>query len=336
MTSCCGNDKPSTVAAGEASGRKRSVLLLVISIAIAFGFQYGVASAITGVTIGNFVTDAWLDGCEKYDTDILIERCAGQAGVYRSAFSATIFFALAAIAVACKPTANREAWPAKYILFLFLVLTMCFIPNEPLFQPIYLNIARVGAVLFIFVQQIILIDLAYNWNDSWVGKADAAEAEENGSGKKWLAAILVSAVSMFLASIVGWGLLYNYFADCALNTAFISVTVLFCIIITGAQLTGGEGSLLSSAVISVYATSLCYSAGKETRNDRALFIFLSYFLMHNVLKITYAPCRLPCFSCKESRRGMQSISWRGGYTWNVDWNRIHSNQFGLCGLVVYS
>lgn len=236
--------------------------MLVISIAIAFAFQYGIAAAIVGFDYSNYVTDAWLDGCD-YETDILNERCAGQAGVYRSAFSATLFFALAAIAVACKPTANREAWPAKFVLFLFLVLVMCFVPNEPLFNQIYLNIARIGGILFIFVQQIILVDLAHNWNESWVGKADAAEAEEAGSGKKWLMAILISAALGFVVSIVGWGLLIHFFAGCPTNTAFISVTIGLCVIMTAAQLSGVEGSLLSSSVISVYATSLCYSAGKS-------------------------------------------------------------------------
>lgn len=276
LGACCGNDKASTVAPGSASGRKRSVLLLIISVAIAFGFQYGIAAAIVGFDYSNYVTDAWLDGCDGYETDILIERCAGQAGVYRSAFSATLFFALAAIAVACKPTANREAWPAKFVLFLFLVLAMCFVPNDPLFNKIYLNIARIGGILFIFVQQIILVDLAYNWNDSWVGKADAAEAEEAGSGKKWLMAIIISAAIGFVVSIIGWGLLIHFFAGCTTNTAFISVTIVFCIVITAAQLSGVEGSLLSSSVISIYATSLCYSAGKS--NCTPLYLNTAMFL----------------------------------------------------------
>ena len=47
----------------------------------------------------------------------------------------------------------------QYVLFLFLIAGTVFIPNDPLFEPIYMNIARVGAVLFVFLQQIILVDL---------------------------------------------------------------------------------------------------------------------------------------------------------------------------------
>ena len=261
FSSCCGNDKHSSEAPSATSGRKRSVLLLVFSIAIAFGFQYGVAPYVTDVSISNYVTDAWNDGCDQYETEALRDRCAGNNGVYRSASSATLFFILAAIAVVCKRTANREAWPAKYVLFFFLVLATCFIPNTPLFTPIYLNIARAGSVIYILIQQVIFIDVAYNWNESWVAKADAAEAEETGSGKKWLGAILVSCAILFIGTIVGIALLFVYFGGCSTNTAFISVTLILCILITSAQLTGAEGSLLASAVISAYATYLCYTAG---------------------------------------------------------------------------
>lgn len=261
LSSCCGNDKPSTVAPSATSGRKRSVLLLVFAIAISFAFQYGVAPYVYKVPVGNYVTDAWSDGCTGYATQQLRDRCSGNSGVYRSASSATLFFVLAAIAVACKPSANREAWPAKYVLFFFLVLATCFIPNEPLFTPIYLNIARVGAIIFILIQQIIFVDVAYNWNDSWVVKSDTAEAEEAGSGKKWLVAILVSCAILFAGSITCIVLLFFYFGGCSSNEAFIAITLVMSVVITAVQLIGGEGSLLSSAVMTSYATYLCYIAG---------------------------------------------------------------------------
>jgi hypothetical protein len=141
---------------------------------------------------------------------------------------------------------------------------MCFVPNEPFFLDIYLNIARVGGIFFILFQQVVFVDLAHNWNDGWVEKSDKAEAEEAGSGKKWLIAILVSAATLFTASIVGWGLLFHFFGGCSTNLAFVSVTVVLCILVTGAQLSGTEGSLLGSSLISAYATMLCYNA--VTRN----------------------------------------------------------------------
>jgi hypothetical protein len=267
MGACCGNDKPSTVAPGTSSGRKRSVLLLSLAIAIALAFQYGVAKYIVNVSFSNYVTSAWLDGCDIYETDALIERCAGMAGVYRATFSALVFFLLATVAVVCKRTANREAWPAKYVLFLFLVAGMCFVPNEPLFTSVYLNIARVGAVIFVLFDQVVMVDIAYNWNDGWVERSNKAEEEEIGSGKKWLIAIVVSAACLFLLSFVAWALLFFYFGGCSINTAFISLTVILSFAVTVAQLTGTEGSLLASSLITAYATMLCYNAVSKNPNE---------------------------------------------------------------------
>lgn len=266
MGACCGNDKPNTIPPGASSGRKRSVLLLCLAIAIALLFQYGAAKFIVNMSIRNYVTHAWLDGCNIYEIDSLKECCAGQAGVYRVAFSALIFFALAAVAVAFKKTANREAWPAKYTLFVFLVAAMCFIPNEPVFTSIFLNIARVGTVVFILFQQIIFVDIAHNWNDGWLEKSNKAEAQDSGSGKKWLIAIIISASFFFLTSLVGWGLLFNFFGGCAANTAFISLTVILSLLVTIAQLTGNEGNLLASSLVTAYATMLCYLAVSQNPN----------------------------------------------------------------------
>ncbi len=259
------------VAPGAASGRKRSVLLLTLAIGIAFCLQYWVAPAIVNfdAPVDNVLSNAWLDGCEELGTPELVERCAGNAGVYRSSLSAVIFFLLAGIAVSCKRTANREAWPAKYVLFLFLVAGMCFIPNEPLFLRVHLNISRIGGVFFIIFQQVVFVDIAMNWNDSWVEKSNAAEEEESGSGRKWLLAILVSAASLFFMSLIGWVLLFVYFGNCPTNTAFITVTISMTVLIILAQLTGEEGSLLSSATITAYATMLCYSAGKYRMVQKA-------------------------------------------------------------------
>ena len=120
--------------------------MLLLSIGFALGFQYGLAPALVDMSVGNFIRDAWLDGCEEYgafsDTEDLEKSCAGNNGNFRASAATTIFFLVAALAAAVKPTANREAWPAKYILYLFLVGVTVFVPNEPLFAAIFLNIAR--------------------------------------------------------------------------------------------------------------------------------------------------------------------------------------------------
>jgi len=136
------------VAAGPTSGRKRSVALLFASICLQIAFQFGVAPVLGGKNDLNYTLEAWTDGCTQFDDNnddddnLLFESCTGNYANYRVACATTLFFALAAVAAACKPTANREAWPAKFILWLFLVAGFCFVPNEPLFSDVYLNVAR--------------------------------------------------------------------------------------------------------------------------------------------------------------------------------------------------
>ncbi|KAI2498883.1 Serine incorporator (Serinc) [Fragilaria crotonensis] len=267
-SSCCGNDKSSSEPPSASSGRKRSVLLLILTIVIALVFQYGVAPRVLDVPVSNYVTTSWTDACLQYrlpageagdNQDDLVARCMGNNGVYRATGSAFLFFLLAGLAAFCKPTANREAWPAKYVLFLFLVFGTCFIPSTPLFSPIFLNIARVGGVIFVLIQQIIILDLAYNWNESWVEKSNKAETETDT--KRWLAAILASCVLLFTITLVGIVLLFWKFTGCSTNNAFISLTLIFSIVVTALQLfASDEGSLLSSAVICTYGTYLCYTA----------------------------------------------------------------------------
>jgi Serine incorporator (Serinc) len=142
LSACCGNDKPSNLPPGPTSGRKRSVVLLFLSICFALAFQFGVAPFFVDSSIDNFVRDSWLDGCEKYDATAELQKsCAGNNGNFRVAAATTLFFVLAAAAAICKQTANREAWPAKFVLYLFLVGATVVIPSDPVFSEVYFHIA---------------------------------------------------------------------------------------------------------------------------------------------------------------------------------------------------
>lgn len=60
--------------------------------------------------------------------------------------------------------------------------------------------------------------------------------------------------------------MFAEFTGCATNNAFIAITLVLCILITTAQMTGFEGSLLSSASISAWAVFLCYTAVSKNPN----------------------------------------------------------------------
>lgn len=213
------------------------------------------------------VYSAWYDSCAKYADDgdtvggslALLEQCAGNAGVYRPTFLTTLYFLGNAVATRFVPSLNREAWPAKYALFFFGLLLSMFIPSAPLFSGVFLWIARLGAAIFIVLQQVILIDVAYNWNDDWVERANEADRLSFGSGSGWLHAVVGVCVAFYSLCAVAIGLLYTHFDDCAGNTWVITLTLLAVVGMTVLQLSGTEGSLLTSSVISLYTVYLCFS-----------------------------------------------------------------------------
>jgi len=192
--------------------------------------------------VGEYLVNCWTAGCDQY-TDELIEVCSGNVGVYRASL-------------------------AKYFLFLCLCIGTIFISNVPLFIPIYLNVARVGGFAFNIFQQIILVDVAYNWNKSWLAKSEKAEVDEGeGKGKKWLGAILAACALLYIGSITGIVLMYIYFGGCSTNDAFISITMLMTLLCTIVQLKFSDnGSLLTSACITAYATYLCGVACSKNHN----------------------------------------------------------------------
>ena len=117
-------------------------------------------------------------------------------------------------------------------------------------------------------REVILVDIAYNWNEAWLNRSDQAELDEGpGKGKKWLAAILVSCVLLYAASLAGIIIMYMQFGGCATNEAFISITLVMTLLCTAVQLTKSEtGSLLTSACMTLYATYLCGTAVSKNPN----------------------------------------------------------------------
>ncbi len=220
--------------------------------------------------MGKQFFNAWTDGCDRYgdldgDRADLYQQCVQNSGVYRPTFVATVFFCFSAIASSMNPSINREIWPQKYSACLIGVFICMFIPNG-LFTGFYLFIVRVCAMLFIVIQQVILIDMAYNWNESWVEKSNDCECREWGSGKKWLQAIIASSVLLYIGSFVGIIFLYQHFSGCGSNEFIITFTLIGIVAMTGVQLSGEEGSLLTTAVISAYSTYNAYSAVAKNPN----------------------------------------------------------------------
>ena len=62
--------------------------------------------------------------------------------------------------------------------------------------------------------------------------------------------------------------MYQYFGGCSENTWIITLTLLGVIALTAVQLSGTEGSLLTSSVMSLYAVYLAYSMVSKNPNGQ--------------------------------------------------------------------
>ena len=127
-----------------------------------------------------------------------------------------------------------------------------------------LSSLAVGAAGFILLQQLVIVDMAANWNESWVEKSNQAESDDISN--RWLGAIVASAASLFIFTLGMLIWMFVSFTGCSSNNTFISLTLLFVIAVTAAQMSGEEGSLLSSACVSAWAAVLCYSAVSKNPN----------------------------------------------------------------------
>jgi len=285
LTYCCCNSVGSLCnaclgsTAEGTTGRKRSVLLLTLAVVLALWFQYTVGPAIVAEHgmwwtvlqlipgLSKRIHHTWLDSCADYEGDAaLLSQCAGQAGVYRVMLVSFVFFCASAAAAKVQPSLNREAWPAKYGTFLAAVALTIFFDNSPIFTGFFLVLSRIGAAIFLILQQIILIDVAYNWNENWVDRADEQDRLSFGSGSSWLHAIVGTCISFYVLSLAGIVVLYTHFDGCASNVWVITLTLLGVIALTAVQLSGSEGSLLTSSILSLYAVYLAYSMVSKNPN----------------------------------------------------------------------
>jgi len=187
------------------------------------------------------------------------EKCFGKQGVLRISLSLFIFFfgmSLAMIGHKNHDENNFRTrlqdgfWPVKVLVLVILIILAYLIPNKALVW--YGYAAMIGAIFFIFVQILLLVDFAYDWNDKWVAK-------------ERYKSVLASSIVIYIASAVGIILMFVWFGNsssCGLNIFLIIFCALLSIIATALSLSNEieRGSLLTSAVVSGFCTYLIFSS----------------------------------------------------------------------------
>lgn len=153
------------------------------------------------------------------------KSCSGFAAVHRVNFALGVFHAvLAAALVGVRSSKDRRAglqngfWGPKIVAWIGLIVASFFIPNR--FFEVWGNyVALVGAMLFVLLGLVLLVDLAHTFAEFCIEKI-----EDTDSGL-WRGILIGSTLGMYLGSFAMTGVMYYFFArgHCSMNQAAITV-----------------------------------------------------------------------------------------------------------------
>ena len=217
-------------------------------------------------TFAAFALQEW--GAPRFDfysfnigcTDIPgidVSACKGENAVYRISLGMMLWFILVMIGNVCSKRFHTGFWGPKILALLVLTTGLFFTPLVG--HDGYVQFARVISAVFLVSQLVYFIDAAYSWNSYFADKAYGDLYDEN---RNWVALALMTCFFLMLTVAVSNILLFIFYNHCTRQTVFITVTLLLIIVATVSQLNiqDTDSSLVTSCIVSAYATYLCWSA----------------------------------------------------------------------------
>lgn len=284
--------------------------IVLLGTAVCFIMRKGTLNAqlkkIPGFCEGGFKINSTEMMTDK-SCDVLVDYKA----VYRINFALAIFFFVFFLLMLNVKTSKdpRAAvhngfWFFKVVAIIGIMVGSFYIPGGH-FTTAWFIIGIIGAILFILIQLVLLVDLAHSWNENWVNRM------EEGNSRRWYAALLSLTSVFYIISIVGFALLYAYYTKpdgCTENKFFISVNLILCVVISvlsilpKIQELQPRSGLLQSSIITCYTMYLTWSAisnGSDHHcNPGLLNIITQMYTPHN--NTTPVPTKIPLTSTDHS------------------------------------
>ncbi|XP_060937547.1 serine incorporator 2 [Limanda limanda] len=207
------------------------------------------------------------------DCDVLV----GYKSVYRMCFAMTCFFFLFCLIMICvrsskdpRAAIQNGFWFFKFLILVGITVGAFFIPDGT-FPTVWFYFGLVGSFIFIIIQLILLIDFAHSWNKVWVGNA------EDGDNKGWFAGLMTFTFLFYSLAFAAVVLFYVYYTqpdDCTEHKVFISLNLIFCIIISVVSIlpkiqeAQPHSGLLQASLISLYTMYVTWSAMTNNPNRK--------------------------------------------------------------------
>lgn len=202
-------------------------------------------------------------------------KCYGWVAVHRINFALGIFhLLLALLLVGVNSSKDPRAgiqngfWGPKIIGWLILIVLSFLIPDG--FFMFWGNyVAFMGAMLFLLLGLILLVDLAHTWAEYCLSKI------EDSDSRAWRGVLIGSTLGMYVLSLVMTIVQYIFFAGhgCSMNQAAITINLILLLIVSAIsvhpviQEYNPKAGLAQSAMVAIYCTYLTMSAVSMEPDD---------------------------------------------------------------------
>jgi hypothetical protein len=192
---------------------------------------YALVLLVNSIISWLMLTDWAIKKLEHLTLDYMTLSCAGKAcygyvAVHRMNFAlGTFHLILAVLLLGVSSSKDKRApiqngfWGPKILAWIGLIVATFFIPDA--FFITWGNyVAMAGAILFLLLGLVLLVDLAHTWAEYCLEKIDATES------KGWQFLLVGSTLTMYLSSLAMTIVMYIFFAGsgCSMNQAAITVS----------------------------------------------------------------------------------------------------------------
>lgn len=206
-------------------------------------------------------------------------ECYGYMAVQRINFALGLFhFLLSFLLIGVQNTKDGRAgiqngfWGPKIVAWIAFVVISFLIPEE-FFMFYGKYIAFLGAMLFVLLGLVLLVDLSHSWVELCL---DKAEDDTSPNSSIWRYVLIGSTFSMYLVAIAMTIIMYVFFAgsSCGMNNTAITLNLLAMLIVTMLSMSpriqeeNQRAGIGQSAMVAVYCTYLTFSAVCMEPDDR--------------------------------------------------------------------
>lgn len=205
-------------------------LLTMIVKSMATRIAYAVILLVNSIISWLMLTPWALKKLEHLTLDYMTiscqgKQCYGFVAVQRVNFALGLFhFILSLLLIGVKSSRDGRAalqngyWGPKIIMWLAFVVITFFIP-ESFFQVWGQYFALAGAMMFVLIGLILLVDLAHTWAEYCLDKIESYDS------KGWRFLLIGSTLGMYTSAFAMTIVMYIFFAHsgCSMNQSAITV-----------------------------------------------------------------------------------------------------------------